>query len=712
MLLSLPIYLNNRIINRTFEVIQHNDTVVVKLYNIQATNCIELYKVILCSQYYGINLIPISFPLIFNIVNNYLVSDIYLIISTLTSHNDFFTILLNHINKLNSTNYVYFNNTNINTIINTIKLNTSVDDTEYINVENLINRAYYRINRYLNFCLSILISEDNFTISNNSKILQIINSIKKIPINFYGNEMSLESHMFHIKNPKYITKDKFFFFSNENKIIKLYISNILNDTIVILVNNNSTRQKSLEQYKPIHINKNKYNITSYSPKFMKSAKLYISIPNLINQLLYSKYNVLFELVASIIYKKNNFIIKLIKLFTSNINNSDHLVLLQNIKTEKLNIVNKIEPYFLDYIDIIPNNISFVKFKEIVCDINTFDHNILEKLFLNYTYPLNYDKRTLTQNFAKILYYSFKFYNNIIDINNIINASYINTKIKSIYIYLVKFYKMLKLNNIHNCFIYNSRTYTDTILYSIIKVLLYNDTFDLMIDINNNTKLVVSSIFIENIILIQLLTNITWKNISKQLPYFKYIIKNKNSLLIVDGKINRNIITTIDSRLKKIILDPLSMYLFLKKESDYYKWTINFKELIGTIFYNPIIFKNEDYRILSKILFYISKITIQSTDNNEYNKLIQLLQKYPHIILFNERINIKIKDIFKNNNINFGYLAKHINVDNITITDSNEISEDIVSNTINKLAKKYYKYKSKYLEIKTSEIIMSQNSLQK
>ena len=269
--------------------------------------------------------------------------------------------------------------------------------------------------------------------------------------------------------------------------------------------------------------------------------------------------------------------------------------------------------------------------------------------------------------------------------------------------------MLKSNNIPNCFIYNSRTYTDNILYSIIKVLLYNDTFDLMIDINNNTKLIVSNIFIENIILIQLLTNITWKNISKQLPYFKHIIKNKNSLLIVDGKLNKNIITTMDSRLKKIILDPLSMYVFLKKENDYYKWTINFKELIGSIFYNPIIFKNEDYRILSKILFYISKITIQSTDNHEYNKLIQLLQKYPHIILFNERINIKIKDIFKNNNINFGYLAKHISVDNITITDSYEISEDITSNTINKLAKKYYKYKSKYLEIKTSEIIMSRTT---
>ena len=705
MLLSLPIYINNRISNRTFEIIQQNDIITVKLYT-QVLNCIELYKVILCSQYYGINLIPISFPLTFNIVNNYLVSDMYLIISTLSSHNDFFSILLDNINKLNNTNYVYFNNTNINTIINTIKLNSNVDDTEYINVENLINRVYYRINRYLNFCLSILISEDNFTISNNSKILQIINSIKQIPINFYGNEMSFESHMYHIKNPKYITKNKFYFFSNENKIIKLYISNILDDTIEISSNNN-IRQVSFERNNPTHIiiNKNKYNITSYSPKFI----IYISIPNLINQLIYSKYNILFELVASIIYKKNNFIIKLIKLFTSNTNNTDHLVLLKNINTAKLNIVNNIESYFLDYINIIPNNISFIKFKEIICEINTFDHNILEKLFLNYTYPLNYDKRTITLNFAKILYYSFKFYNNIIDSNNIINASYINIKIKSIYIYLIKFYKMLKSNNIPNCFIYNSRTYTDNILYSIIKVLLYNDTFDLMIDINNNTKLIVSNIFIENIILIQLLTNITWKNISKQLPYFKHIIKNKNSLLIVDGKLNKNIITTMDSRLKKIILDPLSMYVFLKKENDYYKWTINFKELIGSIFYNPIIFKNEDYRILSKILFYISKITIQSTDNHEYNKLIQLLQKYPHIILFNERINIKIKDIFKNNNINFGYLAKHISVDNITITDSYEISEDITSNTINKLAKKYYKYKSKYLEIKTSEIIMSRTT---
>ena len=706
MLISLPIQINDKIINRTFQVVQQNDTIVVKLYNSLPYKKypIKFYKVIVFSKSYGVQLIPIQFPLIFNIVNNYLVSDIFLIISTLSSSNDFFTQLLDFINSFinkSINKYIYFNSLQVNTIINTIKLNNSIDDTEYSNVENLINRIYYRTNRYLNFCLSIMTSTDNYSISNNSKILQIINGIKQLTINFYGNKMSVDEHLQHIKNPNLIKRNKNYFFSNKQKLVKLSIVNIKDNKIDVNTSNN------IDILETITIDRNKYSIYCYPPKFSK----YITVVNLINQLIYSEYNIMLNLVASIIYKKNPSIVKFINSTITNKYKLDTMILLKDIKAN----IKNIEPYLLDYMEPIPNDISFNRFVEIIdctvedCtieDCTIEDCNIvLEKLFKNYTYPLNYDKHSFTLNFAKILYYSFKYIDIITD-DNFVNFSYINIKIKSSYLYILKLYKMIKNSN-YTLF-YNSRTYTDTNIYIIVKILLYNDTFNLFSGISNDTKIIISNIFLENIILLQILSNITWKNISKQLQYFKYIVSIKNksdNMLIVDGKINRNIVShTMDVRLKKIILDPLSMYSFLKKETDYYKWTINFKEIVSKIFYNPIILKSNDYKVISQILFIISKVTIQSTDDIQYNKLIELLKKNTHIILFNDRINMKIKDVFKNNNLNFGYLAKHINDDmnsSITITDETD-SNDIMTSKINKLTKKYYKYKGKYLEMKTSE----------
>ena len=69
-----------------------------------------------------------------------------------------------------------------------------------------------------------------------------------------------------------------------------------------------------------------------------------------------------------------------------------------------------------------------------------------------------------------------------------------------------------------------------------------------------------------------------------------------------------------------------------------------------------------------------------------------------MILFNDRINIKLKELFKNVNINLGYLARDIvNMETFTITESSEM--DDITATINKLKRKYYKYKGKYLEMK-------------
>ena len=99
-------------------------------------------------------------------------------------------------------------------------------------------------------------------------------------------------------------------------------------------------------------------------------------------------------------------------------------------------------------------------------------------------------------------------------------------------------------------------------------------------------------------------------------------------------------------LKKIIIEPLLMFNYLKQEEDFYKWIFNFKEYIPKLFYNMINLNNNDYKKLSKILFCYSKIQNQSLNDEYYKKLLGILKTNSNIILFNDRINIKFKDIFK------------------------------------------------------------------
>ena len=155
---------------------------------------------------------------------------------------------------------------------------------------------------------------------------------------------------------------------------------------------------------------------------------------------------------------------------------------------------------------------------------------------------------------------------------------------------------------------------------------------------------------------------------------------------------------MDTRLRKVIMEPLQMLNYLKTENDYYKWLYEFRNLIGNIFNNIIILEDDDYMRLSKILYIYSKIKNQSMEDKYYRKLINYIKENNRLILFNDRINIKLKDLFKNVNINLGYLARDIvNIETVTITASSEIDE--VTATINKLKRKYYKYKGKYLEMK-------------
>ena len=171
---------------------------------------------------------------------------------------------------------------------------------------------------------------------------------------------------------------------------------------------------------------------------------------------------------------------------------------------------------------------------------------------------------------------------------------------------------------------------------------------------------------------------------------------------------------MDNRLKKIIIEPLQMINYLKKEEDVYKWLFNFKELVPKIFYNMINLDAVDYKKLAKILYNYSKIKNQNMEDEYYKKLLFILKMDTKLILFNDRINIKFKELFKNININLGYLARDIvneEVISVTIsedmTDNNTFGDNINStvniDTIHKLKKKYYKYKGKYLEMRMSSV---------
>jgi hypothetical protein len=631
MIIFLPVIVHDKCINIAFNIEQTND-----ILSVTPVNKSELvYDIILCSNKYGINSFPLIFPLNFIILKNELICDLFYIFQMLSSPNeiDFIHLIISKFPK-----YKLYNNMNINNLISVLKIFNNNDNQENDN----INKIYYRIMKYMNFCLAIIADDNKNIISQSSKISLIINSIKNLKISFYGNNLTIEEHIEHILNPKLIKKKRIYFYQKNQKIVKIHT----NDNI------------------------NKEYLSAYPKKFNNL----INIKNLINILIINHFDNLFDIIIKILYKKKQNIISLLN----------------------YHIFDKIDDYYNisddDLKNILINKISIDKFKELLLNNNTIP---IDVLIQHSYYPINNYKKTLNDNFIKLLLYFF-------ENPETINSYNINNKLKTIILFIVKMNKSFKSDDIN--IIYNSKIYIDGLLYQIIKIIFLGD-YNNLLNINNTIK----TIFINNIIVIQILNNLSWKTISKQLVIFKYLINMKDNckkLLFIDDKLNKYYTNNMDNRLKKIIVDPLLMFNFLKKEEDFYKWILCFIDNLTKIFNNMITMDSDDYKKLARILFLYSRIKNQDNNDPSYKKTIMIFKKYNKLILFNDRINIKFKDIFKNVNINLGYLARDINNnDNITIS----ISEDTITNsskditdTINKLKKKYYKYKGKYLAIKYTE----------
>ena len=83
MILNLPVKALEKCIKIPFNIIIESDTI-----TISPTDNNMKHHIILCNMMYGIINIPILFPLVFNIVNNEIVSDLFYIFNIMSSNHE------------------------------------------------------------------------------------------------------------------------------------------------------------------------------------------------------------------------------------------------------------------------------------------------------------------------------------------------------------------------------------------------------------------------------------------------------------------------------------------------------------------------------------------------------------------------------------------------------------------------------------------------
>jgi hypothetical protein len=709
----------------------------IEIKNIEL-NLNNLIKIPIYNKYNGINYIPITFPLKLYIINDNIFNP-YIILNSynldIVNDIDFFyklkiIIQTKYNYKLLDFNYLLINN-NIN-LLNII--------TKYyldnINLNNLIYEKDINIfsnNMWLNIniikLLIIYIILNNIKINKKNKLSKnIINNIsyfKKFKYDLFSDNLENKFTLYEYYNLNFNNKLKiheiknnYYFYIN---IKNQYIINFNNNEI-INITNIVEYYKIIKVYvKNIFLSDNNILLNNNKKIIFNNYEWYYFHPNLkINK----------NLIVYYTYINKNFTIELIK----KIFNLDLLDAIKiydyfnnDNKINNLIILNKFYPQLqitLNDMNILKlNSYSNIFFEYIT---NKYSNNkifeILEILFLNYTYPLTYNRHNLDFNFDHILYislynYKYIFENNKYDllhpnINNIIPL-----KLRNLYINLLKLMIQI-INNDFDFITFNQKFYNDYLHKNIIKIIFLDydiknnlsiTLFKNLININIYNKL--KNIIETNLLLIDIGNKLNWNNLPNKLSYLNLFYKN-NEIIYYNFKINKNIISdNLDNRIKKIIENPFDMYKYLRKENDFIKWTKFIYNKINLLYNYPISLSSNDINNLGKIIYLLLNINEQNLKDPSYLKFINFCNMYPNLILDSNRINLKIKEYFYYSkiNINLGYLAKHLtwNKEFITFDNNNDVLSKNntnlkildLENKLNFMTKKYYKYKIKYYEKK-------------
>jgi len=698
--------------------ILHENKLILNKFIIKKTNNIinlisvdiktNIIRVPIYNKYHGINYVPLIFPLELIVINNMIFSP-YIIYSSLNlninNNLDFFYNIKKIIKE--KYNYEFYE---FSVLLTKKKLFFDIINNNYINNIKLLNLS--------NLEIEIIIS--NFWINLNIIKLCIFYILIKYKDLVVKN--ILFNYAYLLKNFKYnlllnnldinMTFQEFYYY-NYNKNIKLNDIKINNYYYIIINNNESKIIKVLIK----DINKNIITINNSQIINFDNYKWYIFSPNLnINYM-----NILYES-----YNNKDFTIEIIKkIFNIDNDNIDNILKYYEKESYLSNILlfNNLFNNKLDELEVIKNNsytnLYIINLTEKYKNNSEKIIEILNILFNNYNYPLKYNRHELDNNFDHILYISF--FNYKLYKNDNLN---IPIKLKNLYNNFIKLFIEL-INSNFISITYNPKFYNDFLHKTILNILLLSSNniscilFRKLLTDEKVNK--IKEIIYTNLILIDICNKLNWQNLSKKLNYLHYFYKNK-SYIYFQNKINKNIIPiNFDTRIKKIIENPLEMYKYLKKEKDFIKWTKFNSDKIINLYDVKISILPNDFNFIGKILYLLFNITEQNLNESSYLNFINYCKLHLNLILDVNRINLKIKIFipFLKININLGYLAKHlITNDEFLIFEDKKINSysDIINIINNKyksndildlelklhlITKKYNKYKVKYINLKNN-----------
>jgi hypothetical protein len=727
MIIKLPICQDNKIIFSNFFVEKKNNPnkYIISLFNRNYENKILKIKVPLCNSFEGISYLDLFFPLELTINKNKLyfqnfMQKIFLSQSDLPI--DFFIQLENSIKKIDA--HTFLNLSDLKTYETEIwkYLETFNDNILTVNYLETIKKLWEVSNLYLNYGIYLIYIHNEFTNKSiktyqkqfniQKKIITISNFIKTIKYSINSSNLyNYSEHYSKLNNSKaqiielkigykYFLKVPFSETSKlqNNKFFQIDIFNISNGII--------------------HTSNNKAYIFNNYEWYFYLPNLEINFDIIIFNLIKTKE------VYEEIFEKTN--LKIEKIHTNKIleyyydDNECSLIYMRKFfenEFDDLTILsrNNYSITFFDYI--------IQKYSNNIEDIT----KIYKILFANYSYPIKQNK--LTNSFDFILYFSLINLDNIIKdtttekifIENNIN-DFIPFKVRTLFYNLIQFfYSIIKKNNFQILY-FNQKFFNDYLHRCVLKNILFSDKNSksnlinllFLSKINPNQKEKIISILKNTLLCIDVANRLTWNNLPKKLGYLEIFYNNKDLLITVD-KLNKNIFNdTLDTKLKKIIETPFEMFKYLKKEKDYIKWIKFLGPLNLELFYTPISLSTDELKHLGILLYLLNNIKEQNIKEISYIIFINYAQKYNKLILDNNRINLKIKEYFNYIKcpINLGFLAKHLtfkfndikldddsekNIESYKIQDYLKLKEEI-----KKITKKYYKYKSKYINIKNPE----------
>jgi hypothetical protein len=669
-------------------------------------------KICGCNKTNGMNFINIYLPLKLNIIDNKYLWFYYFfnisLISDLENNIDFFSVL--NKNLISNFNLKLMTINNLNTLsikiwkIALIEYQLLTNNKIFYNLEYFTKNLWEIINLNLNLSIFLIWLDPNYT--NKSikdyqqkhqipkKIILLGNSLKNIKFKInLSNEYTIIEHFDYIKNnPLKINNieinKSYFIKINEHKYFLIKIDNINND---IIKSNNYSFEF------------NKYNWYYYPPN-LQITNNYVIINFFHNKNIYyesiNKYNSNIDL---------DNLDKIINYFMDT-----------PFKSNLIYFINKSynDIEISDFEILNSNSYDHIFFKYIVNKYNDINKiiQIINILFCHYTYPIKFNKYEIDNIFDNILYISLFNLKKILLLGDNDNKLLIPHKVKMLYYTILKLFSKLINNPTEN--IYNYKFFHDNLYKKFIKIFFFEDcnSFILLKELINNDIIIKQiKIYIQDsFFLIDILNKITWSNIFYRLPYFKFIIKNK--IIFYQDKINKNIITdSYDNKIKNIIQNPYDMINNIKTLDEYIIW-FNFLDFkLDELFNNKIILSPSDINNLAKLIYLLYNIKEQDIKDINYENFLTFASSNLRLIVYNQQINIKIKEVLKFKvPLNLGILAKYLNknlldnkvdkldkLDKFDKLDKNaDIDITILKNQLICITKKYIKYKSKYNNIKT------------